>query len=525
MRVIAIFFILSLALVQLRAQQPLNPNKRLGYYAACYPEILNSKSKKRISEAIEELKIIRDSLCRHGCPHPVIHFLIGIFKCAIDDRSGYDDLALCLNGRYKMDPGDRQSLKSSQADCGQTSRPKSKRIKLWVLPAGRAGSGGTITKLNQESSPRYIEEIPRLFDTSQAPVTAADFFARVFDAKEIPLAISYYDSLISKGTLKGKMRHISQDQYLVYYGNRVNVRPYLKTIINTTNYCVNSLHLDDKANTITSFLIPATKLTREKKQKYGWKFSPGIQFPTFSGQNDVRQQLPQKFKIWFGHMTDVPLYERKLDFLLFAYQKDGVILSDGVVGYSNPYDNSIISFAQNYTGSFNHELVHQIVDNNYTGLPTWLNEGLACLFEAVRYKNGGQLMIPQNNFRIRTFTEDSWLDSNAVRLILTKSWEDIDSIQNRYRQLSLARYVCFYLHEKGVLSRFLDTAVARYKTGGWLNEEQATDLMFNTTGHSSFKAFSDDLQLFIDRQKKIAFRNGKLKKRFQVGVYNDSFIW
>ena len=103
-------------------------------------------------------------------------------------------------------------------------------------------------------------------------------------------------------------------------------------------------------------------------------------------------------------------------------------------------------------GTLVHEIVHPFIDANFPACPAWLNEGLGSLYEQSSEKDG----------RIRGLT--NWrLEGlkKAIRAGRVSSFEALTATTPaqfygadsglRYAQ---ARYLCYWLQEKGLLAKF-----------------------------------------------------------------------
>lgn len=103
-------------------------------------------------------------------------------------------------------------------------------------------------------------------------------------------------------------------------------------------------------------------------------------------------------------------------------------------------------------GTLVHELVHPFIEANFPDCPPWLNEGLGSLYEQCE-DNGGRIWgstnwrLPSLQKAIRANEVPSF---EALTSMDTTSFYDRDTGTN-YAQ---ARYLCFYLQEKGLLQRF-----------------------------------------------------------------------
>ena len=130
-------------------------------------------------------------------------------------------------------------------------------------------------------------------------------------------------------------------------------------------------------------------------------------------------------------------------------------------GYYSSAHKALIMNIETGGGTLVHEIVHPFMEANFPACPPWLNEGLGSLYEQCGESNGHihgftnwrlpGLQQAIRAKRVPSFKELTALDSNA--------FYNEDKGVN-YAQ---ARYLCFYLQEKGVLVKFYQNFHARQK--------------------------------------------------------------
>lgn len=123
-------------------------------------------------------------------------------------------------------------------------------------------------------------------------------------------------------------------------------------------------------------------------------------------------------------------------------------------------------------GTLTHEMVHPYFHQNWPQGPAWLNEGLGSLFERPSEREG--VFIGKPNWRLPGLK--AALRAKAVptfRALTHLSSDDFygDDSGVNYAQ---ARYLCYWLQEKGLLVKFVRRAQAlKAKDGtGWLALEE-----------------------------------------------------
>jgi len=72
----------------------------------------------------------------------------------------------------------------------------------------------------------------------------------------------------------------------------------------------------------------------------------------------------------------------------FARSYHGLKVSEYCIGYSFPRDGSIVAVSPgSRTGTLKHELLHILLNPRFAGLPPWLEEGLASLYEESSFQD------------------------------------------------------------------------------------------------------------------------------------------
>lgn len=116
-------------------------------------------------------------------------------------------------------------------------------------------------------------------------------------------------------------------------------------------------------------------------------------------------------------------------------------------------------------GTLVHELVHPFMRANFPQCPVWFNEGLASLYEASTEKAGKIKGLI--NWRFKELEQDI-RQGRTISFARLASMSDREfyegsggSGHNRY--YAEARYLCYYLQEKGLLQKFYHAFLANAK--------------------------------------------------------------
>jgi Peptidase_C39 like family len=109
-------------------------------------------------------------------------------------------------------------------------------------------------------------------------------------------------------------------------------------------------------------------------------------------------------------------------------------------------------------GTLTHELVHPFMHQAWPGVPAWLNEGVASLFE-FPYEEGGHLK-GRVNWRLPAL-QRALADGAAPSFHTLTHLSDGDFYADGDGvHYAAARYLCFWLQERGLLSTFVKRAIA-----------------------------------------------------------------
>lgn len=131
-------------------------------------------------------------------------------------------------------------------------------------------------------------------------------------------------------------------------------------------------------------------------------------------------------------------------------------------GYYSSSDGALVMNIATGGGTLVHEIVHPFIESNFANCPSWLNEGLGSLYEQSSSRDGQ--IIGLTNWRLaglqRAIKEDS-VPSFAVLCSTTTNQFYHQDPGTNYSQ---ARYLCYYLQEKGLLKTYYHSFVANQKT-------------------------------------------------------------
>ncbi len=121
-------------------------------------------------------------------------------------------------------------------------------------------------------------------------------------------------------------------------------------------------------------------------------------------------------------------------------------------GFYSRHHGALFMNIRTGSGTLVHEIVHPFMEANFPGCPPWFNEGLGSLFEACQDRQGHMVGLP--NWRLVGLQQA--LRKGAVPPFEALLLEDEDTFydQDPGTNYAQARYLCYYLQEKGLLRKF-----------------------------------------------------------------------
>jgi hypothetical protein len=124
-------------------------------------------------------------------------------------------------------------------------------------------------------------------------------------------------------------------------------------------------------------------------------------------------------------------------------------------GFYQPAASEIVVNAAFGISTLTHELVHPIVRNDFPGVPQWLNEGLASLFEMPVFPRAGEIHGAKN-WRLPRLRAalGSQVKRTKAGLDALFAMSDDDFHADEELHHAMARYACQWLDERGHLWPF-----------------------------------------------------------------------
>jgi hypothetical protein len=134
---------------------------------------------------------------------------------------------------------------------------------------------------------------------------------------------------------------------------------------------------------------------------------------------------------------------------------------DTPYGYYSPTDHALVMNISTGGGTLVHEIVHPYVETNFPACPAWFNEGLASLYEQSAEVDGQ--IVGLTNWRLaglQTALRDGSVPSFLELCETGDGFYSADPGSN-YGQ---ARYLCYWLQERGLLRRYYQDFTANCAT-------------------------------------------------------------
>ena len=125
---------------------------------------------------------------------------------------------------------------------------------------------------------------------------------------------------------------------------------------------------------------------------------------------------------------------------------------DTPFGYSSPEHKALIMNIATGGGTLVHEIVHPFVAANFPECPAWLNEGLGSLYEQSTSRDGK--IVGLTNWRLEGLQKAIKGRRVPSFKALTRTSDHEFYDEDPGTNYGQARYLCYYLQEKGLLEKF-----------------------------------------------------------------------
>jgi len=163
---------------------------------------------------------------------------------------------------------------------------------------------------------------------------------------------------------------------------------------------------------------------------------------------------------------------------------------DTPYGYYSPQNKALIMNIATGGGTLVHEIVHPFMEANFPATPAWFNEGLGSLYEQSGEEDGHihgytnwRLPGLQRGITMRTVPTFKALMST------TRNEFYGDRTGNNYAQ---ARYLCYYLQHKKLLTKFYTEFWTNQKT-----DPSGYSTLQKVLGRRDMNVFQRDWEAFV----------------------------
>jgi hypothetical protein len=132
-------------------------------------------------------------------------------------------------------------------------------------------------------------------------------------------------------------------------------------------------------------------------------------------------------------------------------------------GYYSAAHHALVMNIATGGGTLVHEIVHPFMRANFPDCPAWFNEGLASLYEASVEKNGHIQGLVNWRYAGLEQAIKGHKTISFKQLTATSDAEFYGSGSNYNQHYAQARYLCYYLQEKGLLAQYYHEFAANAK--------------------------------------------------------------
>jgi hypothetical protein len=159
-------------------------------------------------------------------------------------------------------------------------------------------------------------------------------------------------------------------------------------------------------------------------------------------------------------------------------------------GYYSPGAKALVMNISTGGGTLVHEIVHPFVRANFSECPAWLNEGLGSLYEQSAQRDGR--IVGLTNWRLAGLQRAIRAKRLLIFRDLTKTTDDEFYDDDRGEHYAQARYLCYYLQEKGLLKDYVRAFVDNRK-----EDPTGYETLKKTLGEDDMAAFQVRWEKFV----------------------------
>ena len=190
-----------------------------------------------------------------------------------------------------------------------------------------------------------------------------------------------------------------------------------------------------------------------------------------------------------NHVIDVWLFKDRESYERNAKRLFGRTPSTPY-GYYSPSDRALVMNISTGGGTLVHEIVHPFVAANFPECPAWLNEGLGSLYEQSAERDGK--IVGLTNWRLAGLQRAIRGKRLKTFRDLTRTSDDEFYDDDRGEHYAQARYLCYYLQEKGLLTQFVREFTAHRE-----KDPTGYETLKRTLGEDDMAAFQARWERFV----------------------------
>lgn len=190
-----------------------------------------------------------------------------------------------------------------------------------------------------------------------------------------------------------------------------------------------------------------------------------------------------------SEILDIWLFKNELSYRKYT----GLLFNDKPstpYGYYSRVHKALIMNIATGGGTLVHELVHPFIEANFPECPSWLNEGLGSLYEQCAEQDGH--IYGFVNWRLPGLQDAV----KAGNLISFKELTALDNAgfysDNRGVNYAQARYLCYYLQEKGLLVKFYRRFQANQRS-----DPTGYKTLVSVLGNPNMERFQKDWEKYV----------------------------
>jgi hypothetical protein len=163
-------------------------------------------------------------------------------------------------------------------------------------------------------------------------------------------------------------------------------------------------------------------------------------------------------------------------------------------GYYSTQHRALIMNISTGGGTLVHEIVHPYMRANFPDCPAWFNEGLASLYEQAAEKNGH--IRGKINWRFdaleTAIKEGKTIPFQQLMALNATEFYGASNSRSYNQYYGQARYLCYYLQEKSLLTKYYREFVANAKT-----DPTGFNTLKTVLGEKDIPAFQKKWERFV----------------------------